>query len=101
MFKGLVFINTRDRGGRKYNFFLQKIHNPSKFPFKFSYPIWKSSKTFIPQHVQAFMCWSLLRYLRTQLKTGLNINIWLPLTNLIALNLKESSHINYVQYWRG
>ena len=35
--KGLVIINTRDRGGRKHNFFLQKTHDPSKFPFKFSF----------------------------------------------------------------
>ena len=34
--------------------FLQKTHNLSNFRLKFSYPILKTFKTFIPQHVQAF-----------------------------------------------
>ena len=74
---GLVIISTQDRGGRNDNFFLRKTHNPSKFPLKFSDPIRKSSRNFITQHVQAF--YLLIRffgqYLRTQLKTGLKINI--------------------------
>ena len=64
------------RRWKELQFCLPKTHKPSKFPFKFSYPIRKSSKNFITQHVQAFyVLIRFLQYLRTQLKTGLKINI--------------------------
>ena len=51
--KGLVIINTRDRGERKYNFSQKKTtQNPSKIPLQFSYPIRKCPKNFVSQHVQ-------------------------------------------------
>ena len=36
--KGLVIINTRDRGGRKYNFFSKKLITHPNFPSNFHTP---------------------------------------------------------------
>ena len=36
--KGLVIVNTRDRGGRNYNFFSQKLITHPNFPSKFHTP---------------------------------------------------------------
>ena len=99
--KGLVIINTRDRGERKYNFFLKKIHNPSKFRFKFSYSIRKSSKNFITQHVEAFYVLIVFTIFTNPIKNRFKDKQLTATYNLIALNLNESSHIIHVQYSRG
>ena len=52
--------------------FLQKIHNPSKFLFKFSYPTCKSSKNFTTQHVQAFYVLTVFTIFTNPIENGFN-----------------------------
>ena len=79
-------------------FFSKKTHNPSKFHFKFSYPIRKSSKNFITKHVEAFYVLIVFTILINPIKNRFKDKQLTATYNLIALNLKESSHIIYVQY---
>ena len=98
--KRLVIINTRDQGGRKYNFFSKKLITHPNFPSNF-HTIRKSPKNFISQHVQAFYVMIILTILKNPIKNRFKDKHLTATYNLIALNLKESSHINYVHYQRG
>ena len=76
----------------------KKTHNPSKFYFKFLYPIRKFFKNFITQHIQAFYVLPVSTIFKNTIKNRFKDKHLTAAHNLIALNLKESSHIIYVQY---
>ena len=89
---------TPRTGAEGNKFLLQKTHNPSKFPFKFSYPIPKASKPFIPHCVQVFYVLIIFTIFKNPITNRFKDKHLTATYNLIALNLKESSHINYVEH---
>ena len=54
--KGLVIINTRDQGGRKYNFFSTKLITHPNFPSNFHTPSENLPKLSYPNMYKLFMC---------------------------------------------
>ena len=95
--KGLVIINTWDWGRRKYNFFSKKLITHPNFPSNFHTSSENLQKHSYPKVCKFFMYF---RIFKNPIKNRFKDKHLTATYNLIALNIRESAHINYVQYWR-